>query len=361
MNERFLKVQAALAVAVLCHLGRLDAQPRLGVTAQATAAAPVSHDPAGEDVDGPDIGNTPGVVPVTMVPLLDGARAIAQGRGVSVSAEEVYAVLREAPQALLQRYATVPGALDEMVEGLVSERLLALEARRRGLENDPVVRAALERALVARLRSMNIERAGVPREVTEAEVEAWYNAHPERFHIPERRRVRVIFSTDRAEAQTTLRLTTPPRMRGRAALAYRRLACSRNHDPALVTSCGELAEVTRTPWPNSPTLDPALRDALFEIAHEGDVLTRLIPALWNGTPGFFVARLVSRRPAIERSLSDSADWIRHRIVLERRVGVERAEVERIAQSVNLTRAPLASVLRLDPVQAAPSPAPAPSR
>lgn len=60
-------------------------------------------------------------------------------------------------------------------------------------------------------------------------------------------------------------------------------------------------------------------------------------------------RLVARRPAVERSLADSAEWIRHRIVLERRVAAEQAEVERLRQALRVRTVPATEIVRFDPV------------
>lgn len=335
-----------LAWALALSVGTAWAQPR--------PEAP-AHEPAVEEGDADEESLRTAPTPVTAVGLVPPDRPVATGRGVSLRADEVLRRVLDAPQPLLQRYASDPASLQGLVDTLVGERLLAVEARRLGLENDPVVQAATERALVARMRALHLTaRGGVAADVSDAEVRAWYDAHPERFHIPERRRVRAIFSTDRREALETLRLATAGRQRARAGVAFRRMAAERNRDPALQALSGELRNVTREPMPGAlldpalPPLDPALRAAVFEMAHEGDVLPRVVPGRWGATEGFFVLRLVARRPAVERSLADSAEWIRHRIVLERRVAAEQAEVERLRQALRVRTLPAAEIVRFDP-------------
>ena len=286
--------------------------------------------------------------PLMVVPLLPPAEALARGQGVTVTAGELYAALADAPPSLLRRYAQDPAALQALVDRMVSDRLLAAEARRVGLDRDAVVIAALERALVSRLRATVFSvRAGGTEAVTDEDVRRWYDAHPDRFHIPERRRGRAIFLTDRAEAARVLRLALLRRGR-RYRNDFRALAAQHNAAMDLRATRGELHEVARSPWPYAVPLDPPVRDALFSAAHEGDVVPRVVEGTWQGVPGFFVLRYVARRGAIERSLEDSREWVRHRIVLERRVAAEQAEVERLAAEAHLTRLPVDRAVRLDP-------------
>ena len=285
---------------------------------------------------------------VTVVPLLSPQQVLASGQGVSVTAGELYAALGDAPPSLLRRYAQNPSTLQALVDRLVSDRLLAAEARRVGLDHDPVVVAALERALVSRLRATVFSvRACGTEAVTDDDVRRWYESHPDRFHIPERRRARAIFLTDRAEAALVLRLALVRRGR-RYSNDFRTLASLHNAAPDLRATRGELHEVARVEWPYAVPLDLPVRDAVFEASHEGDVVPRVVEATWQGRAGFFVLRYVARRAAIERSLDDSREWVRHRIVLERRVAAEQAEVERLAASAHLTQLPVERAVRLEP-------------
>lgn len=327
-----LPTRATLVAALLALAGAALAQP---LQPQAT-----------EDPEDGDAGAA--LRAMRVVPLVDASTPVATGRNVAVSAEEVYAWLRDSAPVAQRRYASDPALMNEILDRLVADRLLAHEARRRGLERDPVVRAALERALVARLRALVLNpRAGDATGVTDAEVRRWYDEHPDRFHIPERRRVRVIFTTDRAAAAEALRLATL-RRRGRVVNEFRRLAAQYNTDPELVGLRGEVRDVLPPRAPGGDAVDLAVREAVYELREEGAVAPRVVPGRWRGAQGFFVVRYVDRRAPIERAFAESAEWIRNRIVLERRVAAERAEVERLERESAVRRVPLASVVRLEP-------------
>lgn len=349
-----------------CSVAAMVTAAALLLSSSAAAAQPQPstpptsiEEPDPEDTPVPDPATAAALAdrrPITVVPLLPGGDVLATGRGVTVTVAELYAILNEATPPLLRRYAQSPAALQAVVDRLVSDRLLAAEARRLGLDRDAIVVAALERALVSRLRATVLSpRAGGTDAVTDDDVRRWYDAHPDRFHIPERRRARAIFLTDRAEALRVLRLALQRRGR-RHRNDFRVLAAQHNAAPDLRATRGELHEVARGPWPYAVQVDEPVREALFSVPREGDVVGRVVEATWQGTPGFFVLRYVARRAAIERSLDDSREWVRHRIVLERRVAAEQAEIERLAAEAHLTRLPVDRAVRLDP---APAAAPAP--
>lgn len=323
----------------LCAAAPIAAQP----APHDAAAAVEPGDPETEPVDLNEVLPDGAVATVSIRPLLRDDAAIATGRGVSVSAGEFYERLRQAPAPMLRRYATVPGVLQSLEDRIVSDRLLVQEARRRGLESDPVVRAVLERALVSRLRATVINpAAGDVSRVTEADMRRWYAEHPERFNVPEHRRARVIFLPTLAAATRVLRLAMLQR-RGQPVNDFRRLAAENNTVALLRDTEGDLRDVT----PVRTDLDPALRDAVMSVGREGEVLPRVVPGRWEGQSGFFVVRYISHRPAIRRAYADSVEWLRLRVLLERRVEVERAEVERIARAVGLAQTPVEQVVSLD--------------
>ena len=186
----------------------------------------------------------------------------------------------------------------------------------------------------------------MPTAVTDDDARRWFEQHPDRFHIPERRRVRVVFTTDRAQAAEVLRLATQ-RRRGRLVNDFRRLASTHNRDPELAGARGEVRDVLPPREPGGEGVDMGVRQAAYELREEG-VVARVIPGRWRGAEGFYVVRYLDRRAAIERSYADSAEWIRNRIVLERRVAAERAEVQRLEREAAVRRVPLTGVVRLEP-------------
>ncbi|MFO0603207.1 MAG: peptidyl-prolyl cis-trans isomerase [Polyangiales bacterium] len=330
---------ARVAVAALALAGG-------AALAQAPPHTPVpTEDP--EDDAPPVVEPDAGATAYNVVPLVDPHSPVARGRGVDLTLGELIARMQDVTGVVQERFVNDPNALPELVNRIVADRVLAAEARRRGLENDPLVRAAVERALVARLRTLVIHPAADAARPTDADVQRWYDEHPERFHIPERRRVRVIFSENQRHAQETLRLATLRRAQ-RYVHGFRRLAGERNVEPHLRSMAGDLRDVTLNPLPNTPAIDNALRAAAFEIVREDQVLPRLVEGEWHGRHGWFVVCLVGRRRAEERSLQAQADWIRLRIMAERRVAAERERVDALVRDAAVARSPVERMIRFDP-------------
>ncbi len=291
------------------------------------------------DNDGPD-GSDAGVLGADALPTVvirrlvaDASTVIASGRGVVVTAADLYQRVDDANEPLQRLWARNPALVDELLDRIVSDRLLVEEARRRGFDRDPVVRAVIERALVSRLRATVINpTAGDASVVTMDDIRRFYDANQYRFHIPERRRARVIFVPDRRTAERVLRLATQ-RRHGRVVNGFRELAEENNTLPDLIRTGGDLENVT----PQSTEIDTRLRDAIFAIASPGDVHPSVVRGRWGSTQGYFIVRLTSRRNAIDRTLEDSADWIRNRVVLQRRVDAERMLVERLGREARVVR------------------------
>jgi hypothetical protein len=337
---------------------------RCPARAQHAGAPPVPQPPSSELASEP-IEDSPPTSPspvearpsVAVQTLLSDTTAVASGRGVSVTAAEFAQRVGDAPEQLQRAWAASPQGMNELLDRLVSDRLLANEARRLGLEQDPAVRAAIERALVARLRATVINPSvGDGTRVTMDDIRAFYEANAYRFHIPERRRALVVFVTDRHEAERLHRLARPTGRRQRPA-DFRDLVRRYNTDPDLLRTDGEVRDVTAA----GTEIDPALRDAIFALDQPGQVAPHVVAGRWNGVRGFFVVRLSSRRAPIDRTLAESADWIRQRLVLERRVAAERALVERLASEARVTRTPVERVVRVTVLDAGVADASAPGR
>ncbi|WP_342374120.1 peptidyl-prolyl cis-trans isomerase [Myxococcus stipitatus] len=109
----------------------------------------------------------------------------------SLSAQEVKAKLDEQPLFVRNRYTTAEKK-KEFLDNLIRFELLVQEARRQGLENDPDVRATLEKVMVQKLlRKQQEAAASAP--LDEAELRKYYDEHRSEFSKPERIRVSHLF------------------------------------------------------------------------------------------------------------------------------------------------------------------------
>lgn len=88
-----------------------------------------------------------------------------------------------------------------LVENMIRSRALAVEARHRGLGDDPRVAVARDEVLV---RALLEQLAGDVPQPSEAEVRAYYEAHRDDYRDPPLRSVGLIFTRDRAGGEAAL-------------------------------------------------------------------------------------------------------------------------------------------------------------
>ncbi len=343
--QRWIPVAVPLVAACLVVSAIVTHSPGASAQTRPSADAGLNLGPLPWLIDAqtPDIVGT--VVQVS--PNAGATTPLATGRGVNVTAGELLERVRDANEFEQRRFAADPQALEQVVDRIVADRLLAAEARRRGLENDPGVRAAIERALIARLRSTVLNPSADAQRVTDQEVRAFYDSNAYRFHIPERRRVTVLFTQDLPRLQRETRRW--PRMnRTELRRAFRELTHRLTTDEELVRLEYEVHDVTEA----REDIDGTLRRATFALSEEGDVSPEPVPGTYRGRRGYWMVRLIDKRVAIDRTLEESADWIRGRIAAERRLVVEREMVQRLTEQSAVRRTPATSAVR---VQVVPDP------
>jgi peptidyl-prolyl cis-trans isomerase C len=146
------------------------------------------------------------IVPIVLI--LAGPLAHAQERGRAVALVNGEPISEAAFQRALARAVTQGGAdspeLRAAVKSeLIARALFAQEARRRKLDEDPAVVAAVEEARTNALVARYLAEAIRPRAITDAEVRAQYDRITATLG-PEEYRPRLILVADRARADQVL-------------------------------------------------------------------------------------------------------------------------------------------------------------
>ncbi len=171
-----------------------------------------------------------------------GKGVLATFEGGKVTVEEIQAEIdRRAVSSYFRRRLQTPDGRRQFVEGIVRSRVLAAEARKRGLDKDPQVRARIDAILASELeRRLRQERA--PLNVSDEEARKYYDTHKAEFERAERKRLTQIFlrlPANAPEADKAAKLTAARDIldelkkaepNKRAAL-FAKLAASRSEDP----------------------------------------------------------------------------------------------------------------------------------
>jgi peptidyl-prolyl cis-trans isomerase C len=190
------------------------------------------------------------------------ASAIAVVEGVAISGEQVR----------LQAQASGQG-VREALGSLVEAELLFAEARRRGIDADPEVRAALAAELVRTLLARTFEREVTPAQVSEAEIRAAYARNADTFDPPEIRQVTHIlvpFGKPPPDAARRQLLRARAEAVAGRARAARSLAEFKAIGPALSDGSLTLLVEQLATGPSGFTVPP-FADAAFALPRPGAV------------------------------------------------------------------------------------------
>jgi parvulin-like peptidyl-prolyl isomerase len=244
------------------------------------------------------------------------------GRPITVRAFEAEMLRRG---GRLPGQFTTEGQKRALLDEMIAREVQVASARRVGYDRDPEVLAALDRLMVGKLREAELEQRLAGLAVTDEEVEAHYREHTDRYAEPPRSRVAIVqiavpsgaSEAKRAELRARAAQVleearaVPASGRGLGAVAARHS----DHRPSRYVGgdLGWLEEGQAAPW------DPTLVAAAFALTEPG-----ALGPLVEAADGFYVIRLIERRPGRVRELAEVADGVRGELLRRKRAEAEAA-------------------------------------
>lgn len=212
----------------------------------------------------------------------------------------------------------------ELLDQMVRFELLAQEADARGFDDLPDVQRTRKQVLIRRFLKREFEDRIQLTDITDAEVQAYYEAHTSEFNKPEQVRASQIVFASEATAQRVLRqiLQAPNDMR-----LFRQLAEQHNIDTVTRDRFGDLGFFSRPAerQADEPQVPAEVADAVFAL----DTIGAVHPQLIHTSQGFHIVKITGRRAPLRRSLEDASRPIRHRLWRERREHAVAELVERL--------------------------------
>lgn len=208
------------------------------------------------------------------------------------------------------RYRT-PERRRELLEEMITVELLAREAERRELDEDPRAQEALRQILRDAILQDARKGARGPAEFTKAEVEAYYNAHKDDYLEPERRRISHVVVGDQKKAERLLEKAEQIDDNvawGKFVLENSEEYADREHTGSVETA-GDLGLVgpPGDRRGTNPRVPDAVREAVFRIRSVGDVLDEVVK---DERGRFHIVRLVGLNKAHARSFEEAERTIR---------------------------------------------------
>lgn len=227
-----------------------------------------------------------------------------------------------------------PERRKELLDEMITVRLLAREAVAKGYDKDPLaqqeLRAILRDSMLAEARK------GVPgpSDVPEPEVRAFFDAHRAEYRDPERRRISVVVLRDEATAREVLAAAK----RAAGATQWGEIVRGKSTDPQAranvpVDLAGDVGIVSPPgdPRGENPRAPEEVRVAAFGIDKVGEVAGDVVHA--GGKR--YVVRLTQKLPPHERSFEEAERSIRVKLAQDKLRAKEDALIAELRKSVKV--------------------------
>lgn len=221
---------------------------------------------------------------------------------------------------LRARYAS-PERRRELLEELVRFELLAKEATRRGLDQSDEVQRTKQQLMVQQMMKAEFEDKVQLSDITDEDIEAYYDAHRDEFHKPAQVRASVVIVKEEAKAKKLLKQVLE---RHEDNELFRQLASSHNERAELRERSGDLQffSLPSERLETDPPVPAPIAEAAFELEKIGDVLPRLV----KSEQGYAIVKLTGKRKELARTLDQARRPIQHKLWRERREAAVKAFV-----------------------------------
>lgn len=228
----------------------------------------------------------------------------------------------------------------EFLDSVVRFELLAREAEKKGYDKDPDVVLAKKQAMVKRFTTEEVSNLVKMGDVTEADVKAYYDAHPEEFDKPAEVRAAHILLPDEAAAKALLteiqaKIAEDPR---KARDVFADFAKARSADDQTKDTGGDLqffgkpgeSRVERGPL--QPVVAPPVALAAFELEQVGDVAAAPIKT----SAGWHLVQKTGFRRPYKRDLVDVSTSIRNKLFRQKKGKAMQDFIEKLRAEAGVT-------------------------
>jgi peptidyl-prolyl cis-trans isomerase C len=243
---------------------------------------------------------------------------------VEVTRLDYDAELTRLPEEARAGFGANPQRVDQLLQNILVQKLLAAEARSAGIDKDPVVQrriaAEIERTLGGFMIARMEQEAGREFDAQpnlDRQARERYLVEKDRFTTPEQVTVtHILFDTKKRSRDEALREAEAVRARIAAGEDMAALAKKLSDDPSAARNSGHLDYFGRE------RMDPAFSKAAFALVSVGDLSTPV-----ESRFGIHVIRLDGRKEAGVQPF----EKVRGTLIAEqRKVYVERKRADRVA-------------------------------
>jgi len=320
--RKILTAFLVAAPAALAFAGQADEPPENPAAAPAAAGEPAgAQPPAGQAA--PEATGAPPEAPAAQDPAEAARRAKRLARVADLALtvgdfeDQISSPSVPLPvRASFDNPERVRAEFDERVERMT----LAAWAMRQGLDRRPDLLREIRKLYRGITLYRQVHQATDESLITDAEVQAYYEAHPESYHRPETVNAGMILLGDRTAAEAALeRALAAKGNRAELTRAVRELSTddeTKRRGGALgyFDRDGKPNRIVPEGQPEPARIDPAIVAAAFTLTTPFDVYPQVV----ESARGPAVVFLISRTAAVHRTLEEAATRIRLDLLNERR-------------------------------------------
>ena len=220
------------------------------------------------------------------------------------------------------RYSTTEQR-EELLQSVIIFEVLADEAERRGLDDDPEVIHEMKEAMIRRLLIEEERKRVSPSDITDAEIAAYYNEHNADYHTDEQRRALVVkvrtekFARELHEKLVAEASKEPDDQK--RLLTFRKFSARHSIERTLSQKGGDIGFL---PPPNKLRNNKEISRRVFELENIADFSEPYLhESVWH------IVMLMDKRPARTRSLEGVSGEIRQTLYESRRKKVREELIE----------------------------------
>lgn len=279
-------------------------------------------------------GGTGAKEPAASAPKKTG-EVIATVGDATITTDDFMKRMNEQSPFIRARYQDL-GRKKEFLENMIRFEVLAQEAKRRGLDQDPDVVEATRKAMVQKLMKLSFEPSeGI--DIPEEELRAYYEKNIEDYVKPERVRLSHIFflapkdSPERqkvkAEAQQILKelLTSEP-----VGISFAETARKRSDDAVSRNNGGDTFYKTREEF--AEAWGQSFADEAFALTTQGKLHDKLVET----DKGFHIVKLTGRQNAFNRDFEEAKASIQSRLYREKQTQAFDEMVARLKEQARVS-------------------------
>lgn len=212
----------------------------------------------------------------------------------------------------------------EVLDRLVAEEVLYIEALRKGLDKDPKVKKVMVNTLLREEVYSTVRNS----DFTEEELMAYYEAHKDEFVVPEKvqvKRILIRVSDDRPDAEAKAEADRIRKEISPDLSNFKDLAAKYSEDPYKRRG-GDLGFVSRE---GKPGLDQEIVDKAFELPVEQ------VSEVFRTVDGYNILLVANKRERVERTFQQMKGSVLRKVKNDKLKEMYESYVADLKQGVNV--------------------------